>query len=257
MQRAQASLHRIQRVHPEYREAAAEALRNYGNDPEIVSREAAISHQIASQAYADGTRQRMAAVEASVQRRYAEDGAALGLPTASLEASVPYALSHSTPRKDTLEGTGSHRTITRDRNKCTVPPEPRPSSAKRCYDSRPVPYDTARVAGTQYPSPPAVGVSVGIYQKPLGVRLASQQGCECQEDVDTLDMKRAQAARGPRQRSQPVQDFIFGQEPTPPRPPMTLRERTEARWRNEENERLHRATGRARAAHQNTHTPLW
>lgn len=292
----------------EYQTAARAMLQQYRGDPAIVEQERVLAHRIASDAYANESAQRLAATEDSLRRRYANrqeggcsEGAAgaLGSPALALQSSTPFALDGSAPRGDTNTSvTGYHGIrILKSHNVDHFPLSTAPSASDggeaaaaaaaalhrpnaRRYESRGMqggrPFDDIISSGDRYPSPPPVGVSVGIYQKPMMVRPAPgyHGGARTRgEDRDTLALKRARAqascARGNAEGSQSMDRPEYFAPRTeasqvhPPqqqqhrRAPATLRERTEARWHREAAEREGRRTGRACVAAHNRHTALW
>lgn len=308
-----------------YEQAARQALDDHHGDPgALVRTEQAIQHRMASDAYASDSAQRQAAVAASLRRRDAGGDygqpSALGALAARLQAEAPFAMADSTPRADTntsVTGGGGIRALpTHNSDHFPITGRPlatlaatpgyeahgRDSEGRRLaaeearrqrnethYEARGMradrPYDDEARGGARYPTPPPVGVSVGVYQKPPTRRPSPghRQAVYARgPDSDSLAADRARARAGagqvrmnresvsmdrpafyvPRtETSQPQQQQDEQQHQARRRPTAAaagLRDRTEARWRHEKEERDARGTGKGRGiASKNDHTPLW
>ncbi|EPY25762.1 hypothetical protein STCU_06488 [Strigomonas culicis] len=192
---AEARLRRMAQEHPQYAQAVADALRDAKGDVALVAREQQLSRKLSAAQYAADSRARVAEIAATTKYHGAAD---LGRPSPAIEQRVPYALNTSAPRADTRAGAQSGLRISRNPNRESsreaTPPPPERRVDRRCYDG-PKPYDTVDASGPAYPTPPPVGVSVSLYERPTLVHHDVRQRLECREDMDTLALKRARAAR--------------------------------------------------------------
>ncbi|CAD2216956.1 hypothetical protein AGDE_03962 [Angomonas deanei] len=252
VQLAEARLRQIERENPRYRPVAEKAMATCAGDFDIVEKENAISRQIQREQYAKDSRKRVEEITKNTKYHGTPD---LGSPTPSVEKNIPYALNFSGPRPDSANLEKSGVRITHNHNAESRPAPQRVRPVDRRQYNKPKPYDTVNVSGDAYPSPPPVGVSQSIWQKPSLVHHSSRNYRTCTEDKDTLDLKRARARQS---QSRDRTDFIFGPAPVGNSPqPRSLRVQTEKRMKQQENQNFERRTGKAHVGPAYKDTSLW